>query len=41
MKILQLYHYRDQDGKEIDLLFIEDGKIFPVEIKNSINPQLN
>jgi len=31
----QLYFYRDRDGREIDLLFEADGKLWPVEIKHA------
>jgi len=30
-----LYFYRDRDGREIDLLFDIDGKLWPVEIKHA------
>lgn len=30
-----MYYYRDIDGKEIDLLFAEGDKIYPVEIKKA------
>lgn len=33
-----LYYYRDIDGKEIDLLFAEGDKIYPVEIKKAKIP---
>jgi len=33
-----LYYYRDRDKKEIDLLFVIDGTIYPVEIKKSAAP---
>ena len=33
-----LYYYRDIDGKEIDLLFVEGDKIYPVEIKKAKMP---
>lgn len=33
-----LYYYRDIDGKEVDLLFVEGDKIFPVEIKKAKAP---
>ena len=33
------YFYRDKDKKEIDLLIIQDGTIYPVEIKKSASPQ--
>lgn len=35
---LPLYFYRDRDGKEIDLLIVQDGKIHPLEIKKTANP---
>ncbi len=30
-----LYHYRDKDKREIDLLIAYDGKLYPLEIKKS------
>ena len=33
-----LYYYRDNNGKEIDLLVIDGDNIYPVEIKKSANP---
>lgn len=33
-----LYYYRDIDGKEIDLLFVEGDKVYPVEIKKAKSP---
>lgn len=33
-----LYYYRDIDGKEIDLIFAEGDKIYPVEIKKAKAP---
>lgn len=33
-----LYYYRDNNGKEIDLLVIYENNIYPVEIKKSSNP---
>jgi hypothetical protein len=30
-----IYFYRDRDGREIDLLFDVDGKLWPVEIKHA------
>ena len=33
-----LFYYRDIDQKEIDLLYVEEGKIFPMEIKKSSRP---
>ncbi|MDL2238525.1 ATP-binding protein [Christensenellaceae bacterium OttesenSCG-928-K19] len=35
---LPLYFYRDKDGKEIDLLIVENGVIYPLEIKKTANP---
>lgn len=33
-----LYYYRDIDKKEIDLLLVKEGRIYPVEIKKGMNP---
>ncbi|MFO8058882.1 MAG: ATP-binding protein [bacterium] len=33
------YFYRDKDQKEIDLLIIRDGTIYPLEIKKSATPK--
>ena len=33
-----LYYYRDNNGKEIDLLVIHEDNIYPVEIKKNANP---
>ncbi len=33
-----LYFYRDKDKKEIDLIIEQNGKLFPIEIKKSANP---
>ncbi len=35
---IPIYFYRDRDGKEIDLLIVQDGKIHPLEIKKTANP---
>ncbi|RRD69728.1 MULTISPECIES: ATP-binding protein [unclassified Desulfovibrio] len=32
------YYYRDRDQKEIDLLIIQDGTVFPLEIKKTASP---
>jgi predicted AAA+ superfamily ATPase len=32
------YFYRDKDKKEIDLLIVRDGKIYPVEFKKTASP---
>ena len=37
----RLTYYRDNNGKEIDLLIMENGKIYPVEIKMSADPGKN
>lgn len=31
-------YYRDNNGKEIDLMILENGKLYPVEIKKSADP---
>ena len=36
-----LYYYRDNNGKEIDLLVIYEDNIYPVEIKKNANPDKN
>lgn len=33
-----LYHYRDKDGREIDLLFAREGSLHPLEIKRAASP---
>lgn len=33
-----LYYYRDIDKKEIDVLIVENGKIYPIEIKKNTSP---
>ena len=35
------YYYRDKDQKEIDLLIITDGKIYPIEFKKTSSPSAN
>ena len=34
-----LHFYRDKDGQEIDLLFAQDGTLFPLEIKMAATPK--
>ncbi len=34
------YYYRDRDQKEIDLLIVQDGTIYPLEIKKSASPSV-
>ncbi len=38
---VDLYYYRDRDGKEIDLLIEQDGEIFPIEVKKSAHPGMD
>ena len=33
-----LYYYRDKDQKEIDVLIVQDGTVYPIEIKKTGNP---
>ena len=33
-----LYYYRDNNGREIDLLIIKNNVVYPIEIKKSANP---
>jgi predicted AAA+ superfamily ATPase len=33
-----IYFYRDKDGKEVDVVLEENGKLYPVEIKKRSNP---
>lgn len=33
-----IYYYRDIDKKEVEVLFVKDGVIYPVEIKKGISP---
>ena len=35
------YYYRDRDGKEIDLLILRDGTLYPLEIKKTASPNKN
>ncbi len=32
------YYYRDKDKKEIDLLIVQDGMVYPLEIKKTASP---
>ena len=34
----QLYYYRDRDGREIDLVMINDRTLYPMEIKKTMRP---
>jgi predicted AAA+ superfamily ATPase len=33
-----LYFYRDKDQKEIDVLIVKDGRVYPIEIKKTLEP---
>lgn len=33
-----LYYYRDKDKKEIDLLIVQDDKVYPLEFKRTASP---
>lgn len=35
------YFYRDKDQKEIDLIIVQDGTLYPVEFKKSASPAKN
>lgn len=35
------YFYRDKDQKEIDLLIVKDGTVYPLEIKKTASPTKN
>ena len=37
-KKANLYYYRDSNAKEIDIIVECDGKIHPLEVKKSANP---
>ncbi|MBR4569860.1 MAG: DUF4143 domain-containing protein, partial [Candidatus Riflebacteria bacterium] len=37
----RLFYYRDNNGKEIDLLIFENGKLYPIEIKKNADPGKN
>ena len=37
----RLVYYRDNNGKEIDLMIVENGMIYPVEIKKNADPGKN
>lgn len=37
-KIPPIYYYRDKQKKEIDLLIVENGIVYPIEIKKSGSP---
>jgi len=33
-----IFYYRDKDQKEIDLLLMQDGNLYPIEVKKSASP---
>ena len=33
-----IYYYRDIDKKEVDILLVKDGALYPVEIKKGVKP---
>ena len=35
----QLFYYRDKEGREIDLLIMQDRKIHPIEVKKAASPR--
>ncbi len=35
---VNLYCYRDRDGREIDLLIEQDNQLYPIEIKKTATP---
>ena len=37
---LYLHYYRDSNKKEIDLLIVQNGFVYPIEIKKSSNPSV-
>lgn len=37
----RLCYYRDNNGKEIDLIILENGRLYPIEIKKSADPGKN
>lgn len=40
-KDIPLYFYRDKDMNEIDLLILQDGTLYPIEIKKHADPNKN
>jgi len=37
-KVPPVYYYRDKDQKEIDLLILQDGTLYPIESKKAASP---
>lgn len=38
LQYVTLDYYRDNNGVEIDLILLENGKLYPIEIKKSADP---
>jgi predicted AAA+ superfamily ATPase len=38
-KVAPIYFYRDTDQREVDMLIVQDGQIFPVEFKKTAMPK--
>ena len=38
VKVPNIYYYRDKDKREIDVIIEKNGKLHPIEIKKSANP---
>lgn len=36
-----LYYYRDNNGKELDLIIVYNNTVYPIEIKKSANPKVD
>lgn len=34
----RLFYYRDNNGREIDLMILDNGMLYPIEIKKSVDP---
>lgn len=34
-----LYYFRDKDGLEVDFVFAQDQRIYPVEVKKTASPR--
>ncbi len=37
-RLAPFYYYRNRDGKEIDLLIVQDGTLYPLEFKKTASP---
>ena len=38
---MRAFFYRDKDGVEVDLILVENGTIYPIEIKKTSTPGKN